>query len=78
MTASPELNLPRLGASVDARAQLAYVKRASATHQAALWNEILADDPIFGPSSGLVVGVGPRMDDRYPLVWVRRHEAGGS
>lgn len=39
-----------------------------------MWNQVLADDPVFGPdSSGLVVDVAPTRDyaGRYPLVWVR-------
>lgn len=51
---------------------LAYVKRRSAEFQADMWNLVLADDPVLGPASGLVVGVRPKMDGRYPLVWVRR------
>lgn len=50
---------------------LAYVKRASSLSQAGGWNAHLADDPVFGPASGFKVGVGPRMDGRFPLVWVR-------
>ncbi|MFE0750811.1 hypothetical protein [Gordonia sp. NPDC058843] len=33
---------------------------------------VVASDPVFGPSSGLSVGVAPvRIDGRYPLVWVK-------
>ena len=70
MNAAPPLNPPRVGDPINV--ECAYVKRASSLHQAAQWNYALADDPIFGPDSGLVVGVAPERDadGRYPLVWV--------
>lgn len=71
MATPPPLSPPRLGDPINK--ELAYVKRTSALTQAALWNSVLADDPIFGPSCGLVVGVSPIRDDdrRYELVWVQ-------
>ena len=36
-----------------------------------MWNLVLADDPVLGLASGLVVGVGPKMDGLHPLMWVR-------
>ena len=68
----PPVNSPRLGDPLDAY-EYSYVKRSSAVHQAEMWNQVLADDPILGPASGLVVGVAPIRDyaGRYPLVWVR-------
>lgn len=69
---SPALTPPSEDAPVTTSGfELTYVKRSSAEGQAAVWNEVLADDPVLGPSSGLVVGVGPRANGRYPLVWVR-------
>ncbi|NKZ10767.1 hypothetical protein HGA11_07225 [Mycolicibacterium septicum DSM 44393] len=67
----PPVNPPRLGDPLDSE-QFSYVKRASADHQAAMWNQVLANDPILGPTTGLVVGVAPirDRDGRYPLVWV--------
>jgi len=35
-----------------------------------MWNGVLAEDPVFGPASGFVVGVGARANGRYPLIWV--------
>lgn len=70
MATAPSLTPPREGELID-RGESAYVKRQSAETQARFWNEVLADDPVFGPESGFRVGVGPRMDRRYPLVWVR-------
>lgn len=72
MHVGPSLNPPRLG---DALAEgLEYVQRSSASHQAGIWNQILQDDPVCGPGSGLVVGVGPRVGRHFPLVWVLPHE----
>jgi hypothetical protein len=56
-------------------AELGYFKAASAVQQASRWNEILADDPVFGPSSGCKVGVGVRVGRYWPLVWVRADHA---
>jgi hypothetical protein len=43
---------------------LAYVKRESAMRQAAAWN-------VAGPTAdGRIVAVGPRVNGRYPLIWV--------
>jgi hypothetical protein len=69
MAIPPPLNPPRLGDPI--APGFGYVKRSSAERQAAYWNVVLADDPAFGPSSGLVVGVSPikDQDGRYPLVW---------
>jgi hypothetical protein len=65
----PSLNPPRLGDPICD--ETAYVKRASSENQARAWNEVLADDPVFGPASGLRVGVSPmKVRGRYPLVWV--------
>ena len=70
MSTAPALNPPLAGEVIDVAGTCAYVKPASARHQASLWNTVLRDDPVFGPASGFVVGVGPRMDGRYPLVWM--------
>lgn len=65
----PALTPPRLGDPIDHDS--AYVTRASAETQAAHWNALLADDDMFGPASGLVVGVSPvKINRRYRLVWV--------
>jgi hypothetical protein len=68
----PPLNPPRLGDPLSSP-HFAYVKRSSAERQARRWNEVLAADLGFGPTSGLVVGVAPVRDGdgRYALVWVR-------
>jgi hypothetical protein len=68
VTVAPALNPPRLGDPIAPGCQS--VKRSSAQTQAGFWNEVLADDPILGPASGLRVGVGVRMGNLYPLVWV--------
>jgi hypothetical protein len=48
---------------------LGYVKRASAHRQAAAWNEVLAEDPVLGPSSGHIVGVSERdVDGLWMLI----------
>lgn len=67
---APPLNPPELG--VPLGPELGYKKRSSSSRQAETWNEILADDPVFGPSSGYVVGVSPikDRDGYYELVWV--------
>ena len=49
---------------------VSYAKKSSAINQAEAWNEHLKDDPVYGPRSGFVVGIGPRTAGRYPLVWV--------
>jgi hypothetical protein len=69
MSTAPSLNPPLLGSPIDAESS--YVKRASAFTQAAHWNAVLANDPVFGPTCGLVVGVAPikDRDGRYALVW---------
>lgn len=52
---------------------LGYVKRKSSETQAERWNEILADDPLHGPSTGFIVGVAPMaVGGVWPLVWVKR------
>jgi hypothetical protein len=73
MAAAPPLNVPRLGDPICANG-FAYVKRSSAERQAGYWNIILADDPVFGPASGLSVGVAPIRNavGRYELVWVQK------
>lgn len=68
MTMSPSLTAPRIGDRITEAEDLSYVKRSSALLQADIWNEVLRDDALF--SGAGVVGVGPRMDGRYPLVWV--------
>lgn len=70
MAVAPPLNPPRFGERLCA--ELSYVKRASAAKQAAYWNAILAEDPVLGPSSGMIVGVAHVKDNdcRYPLIWV--------
>ncbi len=70
MSLAPSLNLPRLGDPISA--ECSYVRRASSLRQAASWNATLASDPVFGPTSGLSVGVGPVKDPDgcWPLVWV--------
>jgi hypothetical protein len=72
MAVPPSLSPPRLGDPLNG-ACFAYVKRSSAEGQADMWNEALADGPVFGPTSGLVVGVAPvrDADHRYRLVWVK-------
>lgn len=67
MAVAPSLNPPRLG---DPIGPYEYVQRRSAVTQAGFWNEILADDPVMGPSSGLRVGVGVKVGRCFPLVWV--------
>ena len=71
MGTPPPLSLPRLAEPINGY-ELSYVKRSSALKQAQFWNIALADDPVFGPTSGLVVGVAPLRDSekRYPLIWV--------
>lgn len=71
MATAPPLTTPREGDRITDMEDLSYVKARSAAHQADMWNRVLNDDPVFGPASGFVVGVGPRMDGRYPLVWLR-------
>jgi hypothetical protein len=73
---SPSVTVPRRGVPISVTEDLSYVKRASALLQAEMWNEVLLDDPIFS-NTGMVVGVGPRMDGRYPLVWVASGTGGG-
>lgn len=70
MATPPSLNPPRLGDPITK--ECSYVKRTSAEKQAGYWNVVLADDPAFGPTSGLLVGVAPMKDcdSRYQLVWV--------
>ena len=68
MTTPPPLTPPRWGDPI--HKDLAYVKRASAENQAAHWNAVLVCDSLLGPGSGFVVGVGPRREGRYPLVWL--------
>lgn len=70
MSGPPALNPPRLGAPIGP--ELGYKKRASSNRQAEMWNEILADDPVLGPSCGFIVGVSPikDRDGYYELVWV--------
>lgn len=65
------LTPPRLAEPINGY-ELSYVKRSSAEKQAHYWNMALADDPAFGPTSGLVVGVAALRDSekRYPLIWV--------
>ena len=73
MAYAPSLNPPRLGDPISSNGELAYVKRSSAERQAALWNQVLAGDPVFGPGSGVAVGVAPvkNGERRWPLVWVQ-------
>ncbi len=72
MGVPPPLNPPPLGDLI-ADHDGAYARRTSAAHQAAIWNKVLATDPMFGPSSGCVVGVSPVGDlgRRFALVWIR-------
>ena len=70
MAVPPPLDPPRAGRRIRGET-FAYVKRVSAERQAAAWNEQLANDPVLGPTSGFVVGVGERSEGRYPLIWVR-------
>ncbi|MGB8403131.1 MAG: hypothetical protein WCE30_03530 [Mycobacterium sp.] len=67
----PPVSFPRVGDPLNGQA-LAYLKRLSAQRQAEFWNEILLDDPVIGPTCGLVVGVAPirNAEGRHPLVWV--------
>lgn len=66
---APSISVPQDGLPLR-DLDLAYVKRQSAERQAQHWNETLALDPVLGPTSGYVVGVGPRREGLYPLVWV--------
>jgi hypothetical protein len=70
MAVPPALNPPRIGDPISK--ELSYANRASAEKQANYWNLALADDPAFGPASGLVVGVAPTKNEEglYQLVWV--------
>lgn len=84
MSSAPSLMPPREGGLLNP--ELAYVKRVSAERQAAAWNQMLSDDPVLGPASGFVVGVGAKVVEgacepdcehycaanvgRHPLVWV--------
>ncbi|WP_100475824.1 hypothetical protein [Mycobacteroides abscessus] len=75
MAIAPPLNPPRLGDPItqpNSILEAAYVKRSRTEKQAGFWNEVLAEDPAFGPAGGLVVGVAPVKDGNnlYPLVWV--------
>jgi hypothetical protein len=77
MPTAPSLSTPRLGepisaASVGSGDDLSYVKRASALKQVSYWNEVLTNDPVFGPACGLSVGVAPVKDraGHWPLVRV--------
>jgi hypothetical protein len=56
---APSRNPPRLGDPISSGEELAYVKRSSAQRQAALWNQALAGDPVFGAESGMAVGAAP-------------------
>lgn len=67
MATPPPLTPPRSGDLINP--ELAYVKRISAVRQAAAWNAIIRDDPVLGPASGCLVGVGAQRNGRYPLVW---------
>ncbi|MCW2843176.1 MAG: hypothetical protein JWN22_1092 [Nocardioides sp.] len=73
MATPPPLSPPRWGEPITEDA--AYVKRPTAERQADHWTAALADDPLLGPDSGFRVGVGPRHDGRYPLVWVPLDES---
>jgi hypothetical protein len=68
---APPLTPPRAGDPINNACS--YVKQASSLRQAATWNAQLADDPIFGPACGLIVGVAPVRDAAgcWPLIWVR-------
>ena len=70
MATPPCLNPPRLGDPITK--ECAYVKRSSAEKRAGFWNLVLVDDPVFGPTLGLIVDVAPIKDDdgRHQLVWV--------
>ena len=68
MATSPPLSPPRWGEPIGDGTY--YVKRQSAERQAKAWNTVVAKDPALGPCSGFRVGVGPRREGRYPLVWV--------
>ncbi len=71
MTTFLPLNPPRAGDPINN--ECSYRAKASSLRQAAHWNAQLADDPIFGPACGLIVGVAPARDaaGRYPLIWVQ-------
>lgn len=47
-------------------APLSYVTRKSALNQADCWNTLMAESL----PAGFTVGIGDRVDGRYPLVWV--------
>lgn len=73
----PSITPPREGDHITPGASESYVKLASAERQASMWNEQLRLDAVCGPASGFIVGVGPRMDGRHPLVWVRSADRTG-
>lgn len=68
MATPPSLTVPREGVRINS--EIDYAKRGTAVRQAQAWNGAIADDPVLGSASGFVVGVGPRVEGRYPLVWV--------
>lgn len=70
----PPLNPPRCGYPINLECQ--YVKKESAVRQANHWKSALADDPVLGPVSGYTIGVGPRKNGLYPLIWVTVRDAG--
>jgi hypothetical protein len=71
---SAAISLPSLGYGLSPT-ELAYRKRATSQRQASIWNEKLADDPKYGPSSGFIVGIADQPEDgRWPLIWVRQDE----
>lgn len=75
----PPLTDPVLGMPIAANGEFAYRTRKSAHNQAAMWNEVLDQDPIHGPATGFVVGVAPiasQMEDgsRFELIWVHPTE----
>lgn len=46
--------------------------RTASQARADYWTLQLADDPVYGESSGFAVGVAPQADDdgTWPLIWV--------
>jgi hypothetical protein len=64
----PPLTAPNLGGLVEPGLR----DRQSAEDRARYRSRLLVDDPVYGPASGFIVGVGSEQDDdgRWPLVWV--------
>ncbi|GAA1434386.1 hypothetical protein GCM10009616_28660 [Microlunatus lacustris] len=67
---APAISVPALGRHLSP--DISSSKKVRAEKQAKFWNLGLAEDPVFGPGSGYVVGVTDQaVDGRWPLVWTR-------